>query len=559
MDATLRDPVLVGLIVEYQHGWWHDSAVFRNDPLLFASDDDLAQHVAVFGERFVPWLARRGLTGAINLMSIYPPLVPCIALHAAATGNHPLGVAAINNSNDISSWVSLMSDTAGHFGHCNLFASNGIPVSIKGALTSGNVALVRQLHDERGPAVFKRYIEDAIRAGHLAVVRFLHEEASVTWPFDALGIAVQSGHQDIAAYLQERGHQTDIFSRLETDSLLEEVTNLHAQHPTTSLEHSLEEAASEGLRDVIKFILATGTPSTPAALQAAAKQGHLECFQVLLAQRPQEQSDTYAPRLGHDYMDACASVGRLDLVRKLHNAGHFGCSKAAMDCAAANGHLDVVTFLHEHRGEGCSVSAIDKAAGNNHLAVVKYLHATVGIQASRYAIAWAAMGGHDHIVRYLYEAMKAPVLDDVPERAARGGHLPVVRYLHEQGLGEWTPRVMDLAVKSGNIALVAFLHAHRADGCTPAALDAAVVHGDVAMVRLLHDVVGANAALCSPMAMRQGTADVLLYLASLGVDVVRTLRASAPRFVALIEYLEYTQARPPKAKKQRTEGRMQSM
>ncbi|KDO16053.1 hypothetical protein SPRG_18413 [Saprolegnia parasitica CBS 223.65] len=527
MDAALRDPVLVGLIVVYQNGWWRDSFVFRDDPLLFASGD-LEHHVAGFGERFAPWLARRGLDGAMHLMHIYPPLVPCIALHAAATGDHPLGVAAIGSSNDISRWATFMSHVATHFGHCDLFASNGIPVSTKGALTSGNVALVRQLYEERGSVDFNRYVEDAVCSGHLAI------------PLDV-------------------------------------VTKLHEENPTVNLEYMLEEAASNGHCDVIEFILATGAMCTPAALQAAARRGHLACCQVLLTHDCKSNPTRMLPVSvmvaavaggndaiisllhsnqiwSHEYMNACASVGRLDLVKMLHNAGHFTCSKAAMDCAAANGHVAVVAFLHEHRDEGCSVSAVDNAAGNNHLDVVMYLHATVGAKASCYAIAWAAMGGHDRVVRYLYEAMKAPVLDDVPERAARGGHLSVVRYLHEQGLGEWTPRVMDLAAKSGNRALVAFLHAHRTEGCTRTAVDDAVVRGDVAMVRLLLEVV--NATLCSPVAMRQGSADVLVYLASLGVDVVRPLRASGSRFVALVEYLEHKQAWPRPAKKQRTKDRM---
>ncbi|EQC32710.1 hypothetical protein SDRG_09683 [Saprolegnia diclina VS20] len=86
MDTTLCNPVLLRLITAYQHGWWPDSLVFRDDPLIFASSN-LQEEVAAFRDRFAPWLARHGLNDAVGLMQLYSPLAPCIALHAAATGD----------------------------------------------------------------------------------------------------------------------------------------------------------------------------------------------------------------------------------------------------------------------------------------------------------------------------------------------------------------------------------------------------------------------------------------------------------------------------------------
>ncbi|EQC32795.1 hypothetical protein SDRG_09766 [Saprolegnia diclina VS20] len=115
MEATLCNPVLLQLITAYQHGWWYDSLVFRDDALIFASSN-LHEEVAAFRDRFAPWLARHGLDGAIGLMQLYSPLAPCIALHAAATGDRPLCAAAIATSPDARSWIALSSNVAPHPG-----------------------------------------------------------------------------------------------------------------------------------------------------------------------------------------------------------------------------------------------------------------------------------------------------------------------------------------------------------------------------------------------------------------------------------------------------------
>ncbi|KDO21684.1 hypothetical protein SPRG_13022 [Saprolegnia parasitica CBS 223.65] len=558
MDATLCNPVLLRLIIAYQHGWWPDSRGFRDDPLIFASSN-LKEQVAAFGDRFAPWLARHGLDGVIDLMQLYPPLAPCIALHAAATGNRPLGAAAIAASSRFSYWAELMGNTALLHGHYDLFKADGIRVSVQAALQSGNEALVRRLYAER-PQDVADNIEAAIQSGHLPIVRFLHEETDVLQTVDVLELAAKHGHYNMVVYLAGEGYDGD-FCLLDypaADGRLDILQFLHEVLPDKRLESALVAAARRGHGHIVAYLLANGTSSTKA-LELAAKHGHLDCCQQLLAYertahptRVLPVSVMVAAVTGgnnaiiellhpvqiwpHEYMDTCARLGRLDLVASLHNPGYFTCSKAAMDGAATNGHLAVVQFLKDHRVEGCSTSAIDGAAGNGHMDVVVFLHGHCNGNASSYALAWAAMGGHDLVVRYLHNVMKAPVLDDAPERAARGGHLKAVRYLHEEGLGQWTSRVMDLAAASGNCDLVAFLHTHRSEGCSAAAMNGAVEHGHLEVVRYLHEVAGMT---CSESAVRsaiqRGHASLLRYLDASGVDL-----------------LEHAKARSPPAKKQRT-------
>ncbi|KDO21697.1 hypothetical protein SPRG_13035 [Saprolegnia parasitica CBS 223.65] len=562
MDATLCNPVLLRLITAYQHGWWPDSLGFRDDPLIFASSN-LTEQVAAFGDRFAPWLARHGLDGAIGLMQLYPPLAPCVALHAAATGDHPLRAAAMGTSRDATSWAAMLRKVASHYGQYDRFEDNDdLRLSTQLALRSRHVETVRQNYEERGPHGLQQYITTVVADGYLPTVHFLVHETTVLWPHDAYDIAVRHGHKDVATYLAERGIGRVTSHELSaTTSPLKKLQLVHAHFPDMDLKHSLEVAAMDGHDDVVEYILATGTSSVQA-LELAARYGHLACCQRLLAYERASHPDNLLPvsvivaavkggndaiiellhpvqLWTHEYMDTCAEFGRLDLVTSLHNAGRFAGSYAAMIRAATNGHLAVVQFLKTHQYDDCGELVMHGAAGHGHLDVVVFLHEHCDHTASPYALFDAAKRGHVDVVRYLHSVMHTPVLDTVPERAARRGHLEVVRYLHEEGLGQWSPRVMDIAAASGNCDLVAYLHTHRSEGCSPAALDDAVIQEHLEVVRYLCEVVRVTPTI-APSALRQSSADVLVYLDSIGVDILGALSSAyTRRFVALAEYLAY--------------------
>ncbi|KDO30430.1 hypothetical protein SPRG_04332 [Saprolegnia parasitica CBS 223.65] len=497
-------------------------------------------------------------------MQLYPPLAPCVALHAAATGDHPLRAAAMDTSGDATSWAAMLRKVALHNGQYDRFEDmNDMRLSTQVALQSRNVHALRQLYNERGLCEVHKYITTVVSDGHLPTVRFLVEETTVLWPHDdAYDIAARHGHKDVATYLAERGLGPVTSVELSaTKSPLERLQLVHAHFPDMDLEHSLALAASHGHDDVVEFILANRTSSV-RALELAARYGHFECCQRLLAhERALHPNDMLPASVivaavkggndaiiellhpvqlwSHEYMDTCAEFGRLDLVTSLHNAGHFTCSHGAMIKAAINGHLAVVQFLKTHQYDDCGELVMHGAAGHGHLDVVVFLHEHCDHTASPYALFDAAKRGHVDVVRYLHSVMKVPVLDDVPKRAARRGHLEVVRYLHEEGLGQWSPRVMDIAAASGNCDLVAYLHTHRSEGCSSAALDDAVIQEHLEVVRYLCEVVRVTPTV-APSALRQSSADVLVYLDSIGVDVVGALSSAyTRRFVALAEYLAY--------------------
>ncbi|KAL2917122.1 hypothetical protein HK105_203186 [Polyrhizophydium stewartii] len=150
-------------------------------------------------------------------------------------------------------------------------------------------------------------------------------------------------------------------------------------------------------------------------------------------------------------MDAAARNGHLHMVRYLHETHPHGCTTLAMDDAAANGHLAVLKFLHNNRSEGCTHRAMDLAAANGHLDVVLFLHAYRREGASK----------------------------DAMDLAAANGHLDVLRFLHSHRPEGCTVRAMDAAAENGHAKVLRFLHANRIEGCTERAMLAAAVNGHI--------------------------------------------------------------------------------
>ena len=68
-----------------------------------------------------------------------------------------------------------------------------------------------------------------------------------------------------------------------------------------------------------------------------------------------------------------AEMGRLDVVKWLHEIQSDGFLYSTMDDAARGGELNVVKWLHENRTEGCTTKAMDYAAREGNLDVLKWL------------------------------------------------------------------------------------------------------------------------------------------------------------------------------------------
>lgn len=88
-------------------------------------------------------------------------------------------------------------------------------------------------------------------------------------------------------------------------------------------------------------------------------------------------------------IDEAASIGHLNLVKWLDSIGS-NASTLAIDWAAEKGHLETLKWLHKHRLEGNTYLGLRFAVANGHLEVVKYLveelHSPVDFKLIRTAI-----------------------------------------------------------------------------------------------------------------------------------------------------------------------------
>ncbi|OQS01096.1 hypothetical protein ACHHYP_01836 [Achlya hypogyna] len=539
-------------VFAYQHGWWHDSRLFRDDPLIFAVREGrysptrkvLADAIANFAAKFEPWLARHGLADAKRLVELYPPLAPCVRLFAAATKSKELEFSRED-------WITWQDVTIDHR-HC--------PTIIDPRYGE----LYGQTSAERRKA-FLDYFMDDVRSGKLARVRATR---GLDIPPSAINLAALHGHRDIVMHLHQHGSRvtSSTMDAAAAGGHLSLLRFLHAQQLGSYTTAALASAVAHGHANIARYLLAQGVPAADALL-SAVRGGHLDCVELLIARVRETTASMVLPvdlivvavnqgfeairELLHplqvwssEYMDAAARAGCLHLVQFLHNEAYFTCSRMAVDMAATNGHLDVVRFLCEQRGEGCSQSAVDRAAGNGHLDVVVYLTEHHGIKGSHFALAWAAVGGHLNVVRYLHEMCSAPVCADFAERAARGGHLDVVCYASERNLGVWSSRVLDAAAKSGNLKLVQFLHSQRSEGCTTAAVDFAIERGHVAVAHfLLHHRSEGGTLMGARHAVDRGYGQLIAALASKGLNILPLLKKSKFSFVGLTEYIQHKQRR----------------
>ncbi|KDO33188.1 hypothetical protein SPRG_02000 [Saprolegnia parasitica CBS 223.65] len=172
---------------------------------------------------------------------------------------------------------------------------------------------------------------------------------------------------------------------------------------------------------------------TPAAMEAAAANGHLAVVQWIHSNRPETRSPCamlcaaennhlhiVSWLHAHAYpdalaMDAAAAAGHLEVVQWLHAVVRSprSCSVRAMDQAAEKGHLDVLQWLHLYRREGCTTDAMDYAACAGHLGIVQWLAAHRREGCTKKALLYAAFNGHLAVVQFLCGLPAFQTTDDI--------------------------------------------------------------------------------------------------------------------------------------------------
>jgi ankyrin repeat protein len=216
------------------------------------------------------------------------------------------------------------------------------------ALDNGHVAVVRALVTAGGqPAIdgaknAAALLPRAADGQHLAAVKMLLElgaplETELSWRSGrgtALHLAADLGDLELVKWL---------FARSAAARSADQRYRAARQH-----------AVDAGRTEVVKFLLAQGTPLDDDLLYRAASHGHVAVVELLLDKGADRDGD---PRhSGYTALGHAVEEGRLEVVKLLHARGaSIKKDAGVLHTAALRGHLAVVAFLLE---EGADVEEI---------------------------------------------------------------------------------------------------------------------------------------------------------------------------------------------------------
>ncbi|EFA78726.1 hypothetical protein PPL_08187 [Heterostelium album PN500] len=244
-------------------------------------------------------------------------------------------------SGSIANLLFLLSNLPPSQTHCTTDAMDR-------AALGGHISILSYLFENRTEGCSNNILEPACYKGGTKVVRYLLETMKVPCPSHlAVMNAVRSGN-------------------LETIRVV--------------LEHFKPSVSNQYLKTLIH-------------LDPAIDHGNLEIIKMLLMRFP------FIEKLGSSMVRA-AEHGFMEIVIYLHENG-WPSSSAAIDFAAGNGHLDVVKYLFTNRTEGCTIVAVNKSAGNGHLDVIRYLVEEKHREVTEESVTNAAINGHYETLRYM--------------------------------------------------------------------------------------------------------------------------------------------------------------
>lgn len=331
--------------------------------------------------------------------------------------------------------------------HNTLGTADSVMTSDKGsynAVQTGQIEILRYLHDQGQEYHFDGAMHCAAKAGNLDVVKFLYANRLNSSDFDEPGPeAALHGHLEIIKWIVDEFKFSNLAARCvwflkAMDCAISahdrRIIDYLSEHwPSGCIKRGVDQAIKGGNLDMVQWLYANGFKHYVDPKVQATSHGHLSVLKWLYENVPDE-----------------------------------GTTTDVMDSAAGENHLDVVEWLHENREEGCTAEALLVAASNGHLEMIQWL------QSNRLECASAKSpngespsdGGNDD--NYLVGAM---------DFAAAGGHLGVVQWLHENRTEGCTTLAMDSAASNGHFRIVQWLHENRKEGCTEYAVHQAALHG----------------------------------------------------------------------------------
>lgn len=268
------------------------------------------------------------------------------------------------------------------------------------AIQSQNIDVMQALYDYRAQGWRGALVDTAAKTGSLKLVSWTYNIYPETCTPQALAYAALAGNKEVFNWLHSR---------------------LQVQCPSWVM----ADLAFKGDLDMMQDERIDMSESRVSAMQNAARCGHLHVLEWIY------HPSVHDEELAEQILDDAASAGQLDAVKWLHSR-RMPCTERAMDGAATNGHFFVVLWLSrrpegctadalsgaaegahfsimEHlntvRREGCHEGAVYGAAKNGYLEVLQWLkfyYPEIVMAASDSIIEYADVHGWgQHIVQEL--------------------------------------------------------------------------------------------------------------------------------------------------------------
>ncbi|EQC26505.1 hypothetical protein SDRG_15683 [Saprolegnia diclina VS20] len=355
------------------------------------------------------------------------------------------------------------------------------------AICEGDLVATQRIVACRPDLVYQEAIEAALMTGHLEIADFLLQTHAVDRNFDdeTLGCVsraldawlpaalLSTNNADVLALLWRRRQLEWPDGLLRLASLYyapRAIAFLYKHMPQAVYVGFVDDAAAQGLLEIVIDLVAQGANCTLAALDAAATNGHVDVVRFLIEQCHQVPSRTT--------LQNAAVHGHLAVVIYLHELGTLDNAIMATFSAAYLGHDDVVRYLVANRRATDTTVRVDAPVSDLVFLAMHFLSLGCSLEnAAEYfsKVIRKQTSGILEIAAFFIE--RGVVLDATwMINACERGDMDVAIYLHDHGAAS-APEAIDRAAYKQHWAIVDFLMAHRSEGATLTGIECALVHG----------------------------------------------------------------------------------
>ncbi|KAF0683660.1 Aste57867_24305 [Aphanomyces stellatus] len=475
--ALIVSPELLPLITAYQDGVFHDMLPFLTLETCPTTGDfsDVVVHYKDLYPILTSWLDAWGIRRLSKLLACMPFLWDIVLYHAIQLHNLPLLDWCLANRTDYSHCLLDMAADANHLDVMELLFSQGhrgcSDHAIDAAIRHGNLSTVLFLRDHCAhivPDVDAHCIRRAVEHGQLGLLRFFLDLHPRQLEYDLVGLgpAMANGHSDMILFC---------------------LTRLPPQIVSSLTRSMLFGASQYGLLPLVQALSPIVRFATPALMDGAAANGHLDVVQWLHANRTE----------GYTYkaVVSAATFGHLHVLAYLHRQddGRIAAVHRLLPTIVQNGHLAVAEYVVEHKLVHMQSCTLAIAMASGRLDVLQWWFATFDHSSAPLADAMPFVAnGNLEAVRWMFDqGILTDVTSDSLCHAAQNGHLALLQWLHDAGYGRDFDRVALTrgAAALGRVHIIRWLFSTTWGACPRCALGVAETYNHIVTVRVLRSIV----------------------------------------------------------------------